>query len=503
MPVTPSDLVSIILKIDDQFRKKGFADRSWRSLAKQVASLMPIFQSLQSELVEPTQIQNAMYELADVLIEVQNCLNDYQEQGLLAKILKATSNNDKADYFKQQIQVYCGLIQLGLSVRNRDSNQTLINWFGQQYDPLSPSRPVTIPKIVTKSFKDMRKQIHHPYLQQHLARFLSIESNEPIREAEEYKELIFQKEIRLKEVQEVIKQLYDSYNLLIQENSRLEADQCELHSQVSLLKAKEEKLRSSVQRVYSQQEMVQKLLITSHKVSSKSQDPKCKIVLLGDCASGKSCLFHRLATNQFVITGYTIGFNNEDLDWGLGVRRVQAQVYDTTGQDKCRRIVSMFLADTDIAICTIDLRGDNYTVWDNSVDYIIQCLTEALFDRRSVSRAPFSVIVVGTKLDECAPLDGEIPNAARDNFETKITRQDIEDDLIPKIKIVLYGELRRYLETLDPEMKLIDFQMAIPQFHMPLVWHHDVSSKTGENIESLRATIAVQIAHRLQFLSQS
>ena len=496
MPVTPANIITIVLKIKDQFQKKKSNDRAWKTLQNQILSLQPLFGAVTTHLAERAEIQNAISGMADVLEQVETELEKYQHQGWIVRFGKADSNNTTAIYLNQQIVTYCGFIQLGISIHDRSSaqlTQELVQWFDQNHD--SHSR--ALPAIITSSFPQITDQMRRPDFYRRLGRFLRYELDNDTENVEEMKILSRQDTTTVTDIRDVIMNLYDSYMELEHKNSELETDHKELHDQVFALRADEQLLKSKIVRTMDEKEIVQRLLIASQNVPTHFKHRLYTMAMFGTSGSGKTALSRRLREDDFESSfTTTIGHNSKIHNWSLGMHQIKMQIHDTPGQERFLTIAKAYLRDADVVICVICLTER----WTSSTEYIIPCLKEALQERRDKRhKPPPSVVVVGTHLDCCFPVKGEFSKYSRYGDERMATKSDIEDDLIPKIKIILCKELLTYLESVDPEMKIVDLQAAIPQFHMPLVWYHEVSSKTGENIEDLRATLTIQIAHRLQF----
>lgn len=88
----------------------------------------------------------------------------------------------------------------------------------------------------------------------------------------------------------------------------------------------------------------------------QQQDYLFKLIIIGDSAVGKSCLLHRLTTNEFMEDHeVTVG-----VEFGTLLVRIQEQIFklqiwDTAGQESFKSITKIFYRGAHCIFLTYDI----------------------------------------------------------------------------------------------------------------------------------------------------
>ena len=90
--------------------------------------------------------------------------------------------------------------------------------------------------------------------------------------------------------------------------------------------------------------------------SAVPQDFLFKIIVIGDSAVGKSCLLHRLTTNEFIEDHeVTVGVEFGTLMVKLDAQVFKLQIWDTAGQESFKSITKIFYRGAHCIIFAFDI----------------------------------------------------------------------------------------------------------------------------------------------------
>lgn len=81
-----------------------------------------------------------------------------------------------------------------------------------------------------------------------------------------------------------------------------------------------------------------------------------KLVILGDSSVGKSCIVHRLLTNDFIeFHESTIGSSFSTQSITVNGRTVNFEIWDTAGQERYRSLAPMYYRGAKVALVVYDV----------------------------------------------------------------------------------------------------------------------------------------------------
>jgi Ras-related protein Rab-1A len=116
-----------------------------------------------------------------------------------------------------------------------------------------------------------------------------------------------------------------------------------------------------------------------------------KILLLGDCSSGKTSLIYRLVHNSFLeYYVSTIGIDFNIKSFVVNDKKVKLQIWDSCGQERFNALTRSYYRNTDAFIICYDISSRKSF---EDAKYWIKELEKYVFDR------PVIKILVGTKAD--------------------------------------------------------------------------------------------------------
>ena len=105
--------------------------------------------------------------------------------------------------------------------------------------------------------------------------------------------------------------------------------------------------------------MLQRLYKMPYQIlDSKNQEPSTlfKLIIIGDSAVGKSCLMHRVTTNEFIEDHeVTVGVEFGALMVRLEEQIFKLQIWDTTGQESFKSITKIFYKGAHAVVLTYDI----------------------------------------------------------------------------------------------------------------------------------------------------
>ena len=116
-----------------------------------------------------------------------------------------------------------------------------------------------------------------------------------------------------------------------------------------------------------------------------------KILLLGDCSSGKTSLIYRLIHNNFLeYYVSTIGIEFNIKSFMINDKKVKLQIWDSCGQERFNALTRSYYRNTDAFIICYDI--SSYKSFENAKFWIKE-LEKYVIDH------PVIKILVGTKTD--------------------------------------------------------------------------------------------------------
>jgi len=115
-----------------------------------------------------------------------------------------------------------------------------------------------------------------------------------------------------------------------------------------------------------------------------------KFIIIGDAATGKSCLLHRFIDDQFKTEStHTIGVEFGSKIVEVGGQSIKLQIWDTAGQERFRSVTKSYYRGAAGAILVYDVTSrDSY----NNV-------SSWLGDARNLADKNIAIVLVGNKID--------------------------------------------------------------------------------------------------------
>lgn len=164
-----------------------------------------------------------------------------------------------------------------------------------------------------------------------------------------------------------------------------------------------------------------------------------KTILVGDSNVGKTSLLNKFIYNKFNNTyDVTIGVDLESINLNINDKVIKLQIWDTTGQERFRSIVSSYFRNCAIAFIVFDV--ENKESFDNACTYWYSKLREKC-------NKNIRLILVGNKCDSFRRVitEQEVSNRA-----TKLQIDYIEISCKNDINIekLFYGAAKQILEIL-------------------------------------------------------
>ena len=120
------------------------------------------------------------------------------------------------------------------------------------------------------------------------------------------------------------------------------------------------------------------------------ENPKYKLIFLGDQSVGKSCILNRFLNDTF-IEDYqaTIGLDFQSKNVQIDNQDIHLLLYDTAGQEKFRSLIPMYTRDANIILLVYDISNrDSFTN-----------LTHWLKDLTNVNMEEVILCIVANKID--------------------------------------------------------------------------------------------------------
>ena len=128
------------------------------------------------------------------------------------------------------------------------------------------------------------------------------------------------------------------------------------------------------------------------------ENPKYKLIFLGDQSVGKSCILNRFLNDTF-IEDYqaTIGLDFQSKNVQIDNQDIHLLLYDTAGQEKFRSLIPMYTRDANIILLVYDISNRdsfiNLSQWlkdltNVNLDEVILCIVgnkNDLVEKRTVN----------------------------------------------------------------------------------------------------------------------
>lgn len=135
---------------------------------------------------------------------------------------------------------------------------------------------------------------------------------------------------------------------------------------------------------------LEKLISTIH---TEPLQHDIKVIFLGDCGVGKSCLIHRMMFHNFpdhataTIGAAFFRYNGFEVDG----KTIPLSIWDTAGAERYHSLLPLYIRDCQIAICCMEIDGDLRRI-DNFASLIEE-------HSRSADDSPARMVVIVTKMD--------------------------------------------------------------------------------------------------------
>ena len=122
----------------------------------------------------------------------------------------------------------------------------------------------------------------------------------------------------------------------------------------------------------------------------KNFDYTFKIIVIGDCAVGKSSLTVRATRNSFNdLYTPTVGFEFFSFNIKYKEKIIKLQIWDTCGQEIYRSLICSFYRNSSLAIIVYSI--DNYNSFKNIDNWLSEVKTQANPDEK--------IFLIGNKID--------------------------------------------------------------------------------------------------------
>ena len=120
------------------------------------------------------------------------------------------------------------------------------------------------------------------------------------------------------------------------------------------------------------------------------ENPKYKLIFLGDQSVGKSCILNRFLNDTFIEEYQaTIGLDFQSKNVQIDNQDIHLLLYDTAGQEKFRSLIPMYTRDANIILLVYDISNrDSFTN-----------LTHWLKDLTNVNMEEVILCIVANKID--------------------------------------------------------------------------------------------------------
>ena len=130
-------------------------------------------------------------------------------------------------------------------------------------------------------------------------------------------------------------------------------------------------------------------------ITDENEDLHYKIILLGDTAVGKTCLFRKISTGKFYEkTINTVGIDKKTVDinceLGEETRNVIINLIDTAGQERFRALTKSYYKGSDAAIILYDITEKE------TFDHVKEWMDSA---KSEVNNNNYIIFLMGAKID--------------------------------------------------------------------------------------------------------
>ncbi|ELP88395.1 rab9, putative [Entamoeba invadens IP1] len=114
-----------------------------------------------------------------------------------------------------------------------------------------------------------------------------------------------------------------------------------------------------------------------------------KVVVLGEMATGKTCILHRWVTNEFVRQTATVGCAYSSKTITYNKKLIKYEVWDAAGQERYRSLSSIYYRNATVALLVYDItRAETFSA---VTDWVEELKTKAPDN--------VMIIIVGNKND--------------------------------------------------------------------------------------------------------
>ena len=119
-------------------------------------------------------------------------------------------------------------------------------------------------------------------------------------------------------------------------------------------------------------------------------DMSYKLIVIGDCGVGKSCLTAK-ATKNYFEENYksTVGFEFCTFNIKINDKAIKMQIWDTCGQEAYKSLISSFYRNSSLAILVYSI--DNYESFENIKLWLNEVKTQ--------SNPDIKIFLIGNKID--------------------------------------------------------------------------------------------------------
>ena len=184
--------------------------------------------------------------------------------------------------------------------------------------------------------------------------------------------------------------------------------------------------------------------------NDKPENPKYKLIFLGDQSVGKSCILNRFMNDTFTEEYQaTIGLDFQSKNVQIDNQDIHLLLYDTAGQEKFRALIPMYTRDANIILLVYDV---------TSKDSFLH-LSDWLRDLTNVEKEEVIFAVVGNKTDlddrrEVNSNEGE--NYAKEHdFIFKEVSAKTGDGINELFDVILKEILKKKPEALLPPQQQV------------------------------------------------
>ena len=179
--------------------------------------------------------------------------------------------------------------------------------------------------------------------------------------------------------------------------------------------------------------------------NDKPENPKYKLIFLGDQSVGKSCILNRFINDTFTEDYQaTIGLDFQSKEKvQIDNQDIHLLLYDTSGQEKFKSLIPMYTRDADIILLVYDITSRNSF---NNLSIWLGDLTNAKED------AIFAVVGNKTDLEDTREVNAEEGKkfAEEKNFIFAEVSAKTGDGIKKLFDVILKKMLKKKLELLQP-----------------------------------------------------